>query len=86
MLKGEFVAYLLFWCGWDGRENESLYNYVAERCEGKVRMTKLHTVMVAKNKNVRTDNQEVKRRQQQFNAEMDAFVDSILNAEAGKGL
>jgi len=37
-LSGDFVSHLLFWCGWDGRINKPLYDYIVKRCEGKVRV------------------------------------------------
>ena len=84
-LRGDFFSHLLYWCGWDGRKNELLYNYIRKRCEGKVRVLTMHGVMVAKNNNnTRTAKQDVESLQQQFNTEMEAFVDSILNAEAGE--
>lgn len=78
MLDGCFVMHLLFWCGWSGSKNEVLLNYITKRCEGKVRVVKMGAVMRQKRLLVAIDNADIRQQQDTFNAEINAFVDAIL--------
>ena len=78
MLDGCFVMHLLFWCGWSGSKNEALLNYITKRCEGKVRVVKMGAVMRQKRLLVAIDNADIRQQQDTFNAEINAFVDAIL--------
>jgi hypothetical protein len=78
MLDGCFVMHLLFWCGWNGTKNEALLNYITKRCEGKVRVVKMGAVMRQKRLLVAIDNADIRQQQDTFNAEINAFVDAIL--------
>ena len=78
MLDGCFVMHLLFWCGWNGSKNEAMLNYITKRCEGKVRVVKMGAVMRQKRLLVTIDNDDIRQRQNAFNAEINAFVDAIL--------
>ena len=78
MLDGCFVMHLLFWCGWSGSKNEALLNYITKRCEGKVRVVKMGAVMRQKRLLVTIDNDDIRQQQGTFNAEINAFVDAIL--------
>ncbi len=78
MLKGEFVMRLLFWCGWDGSKNVAMLNYITKRCEAKIKVVKMGAVQAEKRKLTYIDNSDNKEKQDKFNREMDAFVDSII--------
>ena len=78
MLDGCFVMRLLFWCGWNGSKNEALLNYITKRCEGKVNVVKMGAVMRHKRLLVTINNDDIRQQQDTFNAEIDAFVDAIL--------
>jgi len=84
MLDGEFVMHLLFWCGWDGIENQKLLSYVKKRCEGKIEVVKMGAVMREKRKLVRKDNDTIIKEQNAFNQQMDAFVNTFLAESAPK--
>ena len=82
MLDGEFVMHLLCWCGWDGSKNNGLLNYVTRRCEGKIRVVKMGAVMAEKRKLTYKERSEIRAQQDDFNKQMDDFVDSILAKQA----
>lgn len=82
MLDGEFVMHLLCWCGWDGSKNNGLLNYVTRRCEGKIRVVKMGAVMAEKRKLTYKERSEIRALQDDFNKQMDDFVDSILAKQA----
>ncbi len=76
---GEFLMHLLYWCGWDGSKNDAMLNYVVNCCKGKIESVKIGTVCYHKNKLAHLDIQKTKEQQAEFDAQMDRFVDSILN-------
>ena len=78
MLDGCFVMRLLFWCGWNGSKNEALLRYIKNKCNGKIDVVEMGTVMYHKRKVFRLDNEERYKQQNTFNAEIDAFVDAIM--------
>ena len=78
MLDGCFVMRLLFWCGWNGSKNEALLRYIKYKCNGKIDVVEMGTVMYHKRKVFRLDNEERYKQQNTFNAEIDAFVDAIM--------
>ena len=78
MLDGCFVMRLLIWCGWNGSKNEALLRYIKNKCNGKIDVVEMGTVMYHKRKVFRLDNEERYKQQNTFNAEIDAFVDAIM--------
>lgn len=83
-LSGEFMMHLLYWCGWDGSKKETMLNFITKRCEGKIGVVKMGAVQAAKRKLVPIDKHLVNEQQEQFNHEMEAFVDSIRAKSKGK--
>lgn len=77
-LSGEFVMHLLFWCGWDGTKNEAMLKYVTKSCHGKIGVVKMGAVMFEKRKLAHISNEEVRKKQDIFNRQMDEFVDSFM--------
>ncbi len=84
-IDGCFMMHLLYWCGWDGRKNKALLNYITEHCEGKIGVVEMGTIMYHKRKALTLDNAERYAAQETFNAQMDAFVDSIMNKTPEQG-
>lgn len=77
MLAGKFVMHLLFWCGWDGSKNENMLRCISKPCAGIIGVVKMGAVLTEKRKLVNIDNEEIKEKQNTFNQEIDAFVDSF---------
>lgn len=77
-LSGEFVMHLLYWCGWDGTKNEAMLKYITNGCQGKIGVVKMGAVMFEKRKLAHVSNEEVRKKQDTFNRQMDEFVDSFM--------
>lgn len=84
MLAGKFVMHVLFWCGWDGSKNETMLKCISTRCQGIIGVVQMGAVMTERRKLVNTNNSEIKERQDAFNQDMDAFVDSFLDEKPQK--
>lgn len=76
-LRGRFVMRLLFWCGWDGRKNESMLNYITKRCKGVIDLVGMSDVMTEKSKLAHLTNEENRAQQLAFNQQIDDFIDSL---------
>ena len=77
-LSGEVVMHLLYWCGWDGTKNEAMLKYITNGCQGKIGVVKMGAVMFEKRKLAYVSNEEVRKKQDTFNRQMDEFVDSFM--------
>lgn len=77
-LSGEFVMHLLYWCGWDGTKNDAILKYITKGCQGKIGVVKMGAVMCEKRKLAHISNEEVRKKQDAFNRQMDEFVDSFM--------
>ena len=77
-LSGEFVMHLLYWCGWDGTKNEAMLKYITNGCQGKIGVVKMGAVMFEKRKLAHVSNEEVRKKQDIFNRQIDEFVDSFM--------
>ncbi len=84
MLAGKFVMHVLFWCGWDGSKNETMLKCISTRCQGIIGVVQMGAVMTERRKLVNINNSEIKERQDAFNQDMDAFVDSFLDEKPQK--
>lgn len=84
MLAGKFVMHVLFWCGWDGSKNETMLKCISTRCQGIIGVVQMGAVMTERRKLVNINNSEIKERQDAFNQDMDAFVDSFLDEKPKK--
>ena len=82
MLCGKFVMHLLYWCGWDGSKKNTMLKYITKGCQGKVKVVKMGAVMAEKRKLAHLCNEEESKRQNAFNIQMDAFVDSIMQVSS----
>lgn len=82
MLCGKFVMHLLFWCGWDGSKKEAMLKYITKGCQRKIKVVKMGAVMAEKRKLAHISNEEENKRQNAFNTQMDAFVDSIMQVSS----
>lgn len=80
-LSGKFMMHLLYWCGWSGSKNDAMLNYISKRCEGKICVVKMGAVMAAKSKLIHYDFSKQSMLQNDFNQQIDEFIDQLLSKQ-----